>query len=248
MDSQETDSLIINSFNEIEIHEHIRLTLMYRPGTPNITLLPEEQDNPTEFCYNIQDKKLILKRNPEDNKPLGLIMLIPTKTLSLQKISLQGINNMISVHPGVTLTGNLTLEIKNPVNFMQSNINLGNLRTNNLNVLVEGSGYIHLGGQTETQDVKIKGNTAGYNAKFLKSSSCDINIEGDSTAIVSVIDRISQTINGDGNVTVLGNPGQQNINEISGPGNHFQQNNQLDSVQISGFDPAQLLASFGISQ
>lgn len=204
MDSQNRKNLIINEcneveitdpFDEIEIKGNTHLRVIHSNHVSDITLHIEGMRRPKEFYCAMEGKKLVLDFS------CNAIMLVPTETLSLKKLSLSAKNILMHIFSPVTLIGDLTIEIENSI----TDVRLESLRTNNLNVSIQDTaGNLSLAGQTKTQTIKINSikRHCGYIAKKLKSDYCDINIIGNNFASICVKNKLSKTIPGDNNLSV----------------------------------------------
>jgi hypothetical protein len=103
-------------------------------------------------------------------------------------------------------------------------VEVTNLNTDELNVVLSGVGDVDIAGTVNVQNVTITG-LGEYDARDLTSLEADISLDGNvnQTATVRVSNTLTVTITGNGTVFYIGNPavdsditGSGSVQKISG--------------------------------
>lgn len=164
----------------------------------------------------------------------NLIDYIETNVVNGEMIIHEANNNLantkpIKVYINADSLDNIVLE-------GSGNFDGNNILSNNLSVLLTGSGNMNINTTAPTVNFNLKGSGDAYilgntnnlnlllqgsgevNAKFLQAHVATVTINGSGDAIVTVLDTLSAVVNGSGDIDYYGSPSSVSASE-NGSGN-----------------------------
>jgi hypothetical protein len=165
----------VGGFNEVELRGIGDLTVR-QTGSESLTVEAEDNIIPV-LKTEVENNRLTI--GVEDNTAIQT-----TKPINYE-LTVKDLNALI-------LSGS-------------GNIDAADISTDELGVVLSGSGGVKAAGKADSQDVDISG-SGSYRAENLESEKARVELDGSGTATVNVSDRLDARIRGSGSVEYYGDP------------------------------------------
>lgn len=155
-----------------------------------------ETDEDKIELINIEVKKGVLSIKLDKSVKNLRVLKIYTNSKSLSKVLLTGSGNIKL--QGEIKTDKLDITLQG-----SGDINALNVNSQQINVLVKGSGDVVIKGKTKNLSVKVQG-SGDFDGKALEAQDVDCIVQGSGDAVVNASSSLNARVQGSGDIKYLG--------------------------------------------